>query len=160
MDWLTRHHAKVDCNTKEVIIESPGQERVVFQGERKMIHSCLISAMSAFKMIRKGCEAYLAHVVDTNTSPTKLENIPIVREFPDVFPDDLPGMPPDRDIEFTIETIPGTIPISIPPYLNGNRKAKIIKEAINRIIGKKVLSVQVFHHGERQYYLSKRRMEL
>ena len=39
-----------------------------------MIHSCLISAMSAFKMIRKGCEAYLAHVVDMNTSPTKLEN--------------------------------------------------------------------------------------
>ena len=64
MDWLTRHHAKVDCYTKEVIIESPGQERVIFQGERKMIHSCLISAMSAFKMIRKGCEAYLAHVVE------------------------------------------------------------------------------------------------
>ena len=98
MDWLTRHHAKVDSYTKEVIIESPGQERVVFQGERKMIYSCLISVMSAFKMIRKGCEAYLAHVVDTDTSPTKLETILIVREFPDVFLDEFPGMPPDRDI--------------------------------------------------------------
>ena len=86
--------------------------------------------MSAFKMIRKGCEAYLAHVVDTNTSPTKIENIPIVREFPDVFPDDFPGMPPDRDIEFTIDTIPGTIPIFIPPYRMAPVELKELKKQL------------------------------
>ena len=46
----------------------------------------------------------------------KLADIPVVCEYPDVFPDDLPGMPPDRDVEFTIELQPGTAPISRRPY--------------------------------------------
>ena len=86
MDWLSRHRARVDCYTKEVMIESPGQNRVVFYGDRQMVPSCLISVMSAFKMIRNGCEAYLAYIVDTNASMINLEDIPVVREFPDVFP--------------------------------------------------------------------------
>jgi hypothetical protein len=58
-----------------------------------------------------------------NTAPcsyaaiaTQLENIPMVCEYLDVFPDDLPGMPPDRDVEFVIELQPGTAPISKRPY--------------------------------------------
>ena len=46
----------------------------------------------------------------------KLEDIPVVCEYADVFPDDLPGLPPDRDIEFVIELQPGTAPISKQPY--------------------------------------------
>ena len=156
IDWLTRHHVKVDCYTKEVIIESPGQERVVFQGERKMIHSCLISAMSVFKMIRKGCEAYLAHVVDTNTSPTKLEDIPIVREFPDVFPDDLPGMPPDRDIEFTIDTIPGTTPISIPPYRMAPVELKELKKQLIELLEKGFIRPSVSPWGAPVLFVKKK----
>jgi hypothetical protein len=49
-------------------------------------------------------------------SKVKLEDIPVVCEYPDVFPDDLPGMPLDRDIEFIIELQPGTAPISKRPY--------------------------------------------
>ena len=156
MDWLTRHHAKVDCYTKEVIIESPGQERVVFQGKSKMIHSCLISAISAFKMIRKGCEAYLAHVVDTNTNPTKLEDIPIVREFPDVFPDDLPGMPPDRDIEFNIDTIPGTTPISIPPYRMAPVELKELKKQLIELLEKGFIRPSVSPWGAPVLFVKKK----
>jgi hypothetical protein len=50
------------------------------------------------------------------TTGIKLKDTPIVCEYPDVFPDDLPGMPPDRDIEFIIELQPGTAPISKRPY--------------------------------------------
>ena len=97
MDWLFRNRARVDCYTKEVVIESHDQNRVVFYGDRQMVPSCLISAMSAFTMTRNGCEAYLARVVDTNASMINLEDIPVVREFPDVFPEDLPEIPHDRD---------------------------------------------------------------
>ena len=45
----------------------------------------------------------------------KLEDIPVVKEFSDVFPDDIPGLPPDRDVEFTIDLVPGTTPISMAP---------------------------------------------
>ena len=46
----------------------------------------------------------------------RIEDVPVVCEFPDVFPDDLPGLPPDRDVEFKIELVPGTAPISRRPY--------------------------------------------
>ena len=55
-------------------------------------------------------------MVDRRQEGTQLEDIPIVKEFPDVFLDDILGLPPDRAIEFVIELIPGTEPISISPY--------------------------------------------
>ena len=52
----------------------------------------------------------------SNESDLKLEDIPIVREYPDVFPEDLPGLPPEREVEFTIDLVPGTGPMSKAPY--------------------------------------------
>ena len=77
-----------------------------------MIPSCLISAVAARKLLNKGCQAYLAHVVDARKGDVRIEDIPVVNEFPDVFPDELPRLPPVREIDFTIELLPGTTPIS------------------------------------------------
>ncbi|KAL0290311.1 UNVERIFIED_CONTAM: Retrovirus-related Pol polyprotein from transposon.6 [Sesamum angustifolium] len=63
-----------------------------------------------------GCEAYLAHVIDVEMVSPTLEEIPVVRNFPEVFPDDLPGLPPHREVDFTIETLLGVALISILPY--------------------------------------------
>ena len=46
----------------------------------------------------------------------RLEDVPVVRDFLDVFPDDLPGLPPEREIDFPIDLVPGTTPISLPHY--------------------------------------------
>ena len=62
--------------------------------------------MQAKRLLRQGCEAYLAHVVDTKKEIPILDEIPIVREFPDIFPEELPGLPPDREVEFSIDLIP------------------------------------------------------
>ena len=72
--------------------------------------------MTASKMLRKGCQGYLAFVVDMRQEGTRLEDTPIVKEFPDVFLDDISGLPPDIEVEFTIDLIPRTEPISIPLY--------------------------------------------
>ncbi|CAL2229315.1 unnamed protein product [Prunus armeniaca] len=116
MDWLARHHASVDCFRKEVVFCSPGRLEVTFYGERRVLPSCLISAMTAKRLLRKGCPGYLAHVIDTRDKGLRLEDVPVVQEFPDVFPENLPGLPPHREIEFTIELIPRTSPISQTPY--------------------------------------------
>ena len=55
-------------------------------------------------------------MVDSSQPNLSIDNIPVVRDFPDVFPEELPGVVPDRDIEFTIELVPGANPISIAPY--------------------------------------------
>ncbi|XP_077223055.1 uncharacterized protein LOC143856674 [Tasmannia lanceolata] len=60
----------------------------------------------------QGCEAFLASVVDVNHSDVKIEDISLVRDFVDVFREDLPGLPPDRDVECTVDLAPGTTPIS------------------------------------------------
>ncbi|KAL0395225.1 UNVERIFIED_CONTAM: hypothetical protein Slati_4488700 [Sesamum latifolium] len=107
MDWLASNHAVVDCQTKEMAVEINGQMKTVIVGERKVIPNCLISAVTAFNLIKEGCQAYLASVHDTTkVSPGVLE-VPVVREFPDVFPEELPGLPPHREVDFEIETIPG-----------------------------------------------------
>ncbi|CAL9018670.1 unnamed protein product, partial [Prunus brigantina] len=97
-------------------MDCPGRPEVTFCGERRLLPSCLISAMTAIRLLKKGCLGYLAHVIDTRDNGFKLEEMPVVQEFPDVFPEDLHGLPPHREIEFTIELVPGTNPISQAPY--------------------------------------------
>ena len=116
MDWLSRHRDTLDCYKKEVKFHRLGKLEVKFRGIRKELSSNMISAMAAQRMLRKGCQGYLAYVVETEKEGTLVEEIPVVREFPDVFPDDIAGLPPDREVEFTIDLIPRTEPISIPPY--------------------------------------------
>ena len=116
MDWLSRHKANLDCYKKEVRLVQPEEPSVIFWGIRREIAPSLINAMTAWKMLRKGCYGYLEFVVDRRQEGTRLEDIPIVKEFLDVFPDDISGLPPDRAIEFVIELVLGIEPISIPPY--------------------------------------------
>ncbi|KAL0368014.1 UNVERIFIED_CONTAM: hypothetical protein Scaly_1020300 [Sesamum calycinum] len=107
MDWLSCNHALVDCQTKEVTVEVNGQMKTVIVGERKVIPNCLISAVTAFNLIKEGCEAYLASVHDAAKISPGVSDVPVVREFPDVFPEELPGLPPHREVDFEIDTIPG-----------------------------------------------------
>ena len=65
-----------------------------------------------------------------------MEDIPIVKEFPNVFPDDISGLPPDRAIEFVIELIPGTKPISIPPYIMAPAELKELKAQLKELLNK------------------------
>jgi hypothetical protein len=94
MNWMTQHHVSLDISSRTVEIDSPEHEpTILYLPQREYINSCTYAATGIM-----------------------LKDIPIVCEYPDVFPDDLPGMPPDRDIEFIIELQPGTAPISKRPY--------------------------------------------
>jgi hypothetical protein len=94
MDWMTRHRVSLDIFSRAVEIDSPDHETtILYLPQQECNNSC----------------AYAVEGI-------KLKDIPIVCEYPDVFPDDLPGMPLDRDIEFIIELQPGTAPISKRSY--------------------------------------------
>ncbi|KAI5335023.1 hypothetical protein L3X38_025156 [Prunus dulcis] len=136
MDWLAKHRASVDCFRKEVVFSSPGRREVAFYGEHKVLPSCLISAMTAKRLLRKECSGYIAHVIDTRDNGLRLEDIPVVQEFPDVFPEDLPGLPPHREIEFVIELAPGTNPISQAPYRMAPVKLRELKTQLQVLVDK------------------------
>ncbi|XP_068332928.1 uncharacterized protein [Pyrus communis] len=93
---------------QSVTFHRPGLPVVTFVGEQSGVRHGVISALRAKKLLSKGCQGYLAHVVLDEAAPGRVEDVRVVRHFPDVFPEDLPGLPPDRDMEFTIELLPGT----------------------------------------------------
>ena len=136
MNWLSKHRATLDCYKKEVRLVHLEEPGVIFRGIKKEIAPSLINAMTAWKMLRKGCQGYLEFVVDRRQEGTRLEDIPIVKEFPNVFPYDISSLPPDRAIEFVIELIPRTEPISIPPYRMAPAELKELKAHLEELLSK------------------------
>ena len=92
--------------------------------------------MEANVLLRKGCQGYLAYVIDTEKNEVKLDDILIVREFLDTFPEELPGLPPDREIEFSIDLAPSTAPIYIAPYRMTPTKLRELKEQLQDLMQK------------------------
>ena len=103
MDWLSRHHVIVDCYRKDVRFCRPRETEVVFYGLQKILPTSTMTAMRASKILRKSYQGYLSHAIEVRNSGSQLEDIPIVREFLDVFPKDLLCLPPNREIDFQIE---------------------------------------------------------
>ena len=99
----------------------------------------LISAITARKMLRRGCQGYLAVVRDTKANKGVVENVPLVCEFLDVFPEELPGLPPKRDIEFCIDIVPGIDSISMPPYRMAPVELKELKEQLQELLDKGII---------------------
>nr|GEU54020.1 hypothetical protein [Tanacetum cinerariifolium] len=127
MDWLTEHHATIDCRSYRVIFGDIHAPEFIYHGSLLVKSMQIISALQARTLVSYGCEGFLATIHDTTSDVPSIHDQPIVSEFPDVFPDELPGIPPVREVEFSIELIPGAEPISKAPY----RMAPIeLKESI------------------------------
>nr|GEW59737.1 putative reverse transcriptase domain-containing protein [Tanacetum cinerariifolium] len=121
MDWLAKYHALIVCDEKVVRIPY-GNEVLIIRGDNCDGGSKLniISCTKTQKYIQKGCQVYLAQVTSKKAKDKleekRLEDVPIVREFPEVFPEDLPGLPPARQVEFQIDLVPGVSPVARAPY--------------------------------------------
>ncbi|XP_075486417.1 uncharacterized protein LOC142526027 [Primulina tabacum] len=107
MDWLAKNNAMVDCKGKKVKLITPNQEEFVYQGQPKERKS-LLSSSQAWRAMKSGEDIYLAMVSEVREEvEMKLEDILIVREFPDVFPEELSGTVPNREVEFEINLLKG-----------------------------------------------------
>ncbi|GKD45506.1 putative reverse transcriptase domain-containing protein [Tanacetum coccineum] len=119
MDWLSKYQDVIVCADK--IVHIPwGRETMIFHGngsnrehENRLK---IISCMKTQKYILKRCQVFLAHVTtkeaEDNSEKKRLDNVPIVRDFPKVFLEDLSGLPPTRQVEFQIDLIPGAAPVA------------------------------------------------
>ena len=159
MDWLSHHKATLDYYKKEVKLHRPGKLEVKFKGIRIELSSSMISAMAAYKMLRKGCQGcqgYLAYVVETGNERTLVEEIPVVREFPDVFSYDIVRLPPDREVEFTIDLIPGTEPTSIPPYRMAPEELRKLKAQLEELLSKGFIRPSISPWGAPVLFMKKK----
>ena len=141
---------------KRVTLRTPNEEEVTFIGERSNHLSNVISAATARTMVRKGCEAYLAYVIDTVKARPSVSDIPTVSDFPDVFPEELPGLPPHREIEFAIDVVPGATPASITPYRMAPLELKELKLQLQELLEKGFIRPSVSPWGAPVLFVKKK----
>ena len=106
MDWLSSNHVLLNCFDKIVVFDGPGVSKDMM----------FISANQVVTSLKGDAQVYM--ILSNLEIKTKVSmcDLPIVREFPEVFHEDIFGLPPEREIEFSIDLVPGAGPISIAPY--------------------------------------------
>ncbi|GKE90157.1 hypothetical protein Tco_1567632 [Tanacetum coccineum] len=109
MDWLTKYHGVIICDEK-------------------------------IEYLSKGCDVFLAHITTKEakdkSEEKRLEDVPIVRDFPEVFPEDLPGIPPARQVEFQIDLVPGAAPVARAPYRLAPSEMRELEEQLQELSDK------------------------
>nr|AAS07216.1 putative retrotransposon gag protein [Oryza sativa Japonica Group] len=114
MDWLAKHKGQIDCAEKSITLQGPGGKQVRFTSNTPTASRSILTCLQV----------------------TSLESVPIVCEYPDVFPEELTSMPPDREIVFAIELAPGTAPIAKRPYRMAANELAEVKRQIEELEGK------------------------
>nr|GEU51360.1 reverse transcriptase domain-containing protein [Tanacetum cinerariifolium] len=115
MDWLSKYHARIICDEKFIHIPI-NSETLIIQGDRSKNQIILISCIKTKRYISRGYQVFIAQVIEKKSEEKRLEDIPLVRDFLEVFPEDLPGIPSICQVEFQIDLILGAEPVSRAPY--------------------------------------------
>ena len=89
MDWLARYHAQLNCKAKTVELCIPGETTLKLNVRGRLASSVLISGIPTRKMLSKGGQGYLAFLINTPSDKVRLEDVPVVRDYPDIFPEKL-----------------------------------------------------------------------
>ena len=127
MDWLASYHASVHFFEKEVLFRPLAELEFLFKASCLPFMPRVILCIEANHFLRKGCQGFLASGVDLQSKELEIGDIHIVQDFPDVFPDDLLRLPPNREVEFSIDLLPGTTLISKAPYRMAPKELKQLK---------------------------------
>ncbi|XP_070050959.1 uncharacterized protein [Nicotiana tomentosiformis] len=116
----------------------------------------VVSFMKAQQLLKKGCLGLLDIVNDTRKETISIENVLVVREFSDVFPEDLLGLPPVREIDFGIDLTPDTQPISILPYRMAPAKLRELKQKLQNLLDKGFIRPSVSPLGAPVLFVKKK----
>ncbi|GJZ08239.1 putative reverse transcriptase domain-containing protein [Tanacetum coccineum] len=143
MDWLAKYQAVIVCAEK--IVRIPWRNKtLIIHGDGSTQGSVtrlnIISCTKAQKYMEKGFPVFLAHIttkeIEDKSEKKRLEDVPIVQDFPEVFPEDLPGLPPTRQVEFQIDLVPGAAPVARAPYRLAPSEMKELSEQLKELSDK------------------------
>ncbi|GJS24707.1 putative reverse transcriptase domain-containing protein [Tanacetum coccineum] len=132
MDWLSKYHARIICDEKVIHIPIDG-ETLIIRGDRSKTRLSLISCIKTERYISRGYQVFIAQVMEKKSDEKRLEDIPVVREFSEVFPENLPGLPPVRQVEFQIDLIPGAAPVARAPYRLAPSKMQELSDQLQEL---------------------------
>jgi hypothetical protein len=134
MGWLSKVDVVIQCAKRSVLLTSPEGERFEF------VATLLSAADGAVNQLK----------------PDSIEDIRVVCKYPDIFPDDLPGMPPERDIEFIIDLLPGTAPIAKRPYRMSVGELEELKKQVKELLDKQFIRPSSSPYGASVIFMGKK----
>ncbi|GJZ93636.1 putative reverse transcriptase domain-containing protein, partial [Tanacetum coccineum] len=107
MDWLVKHDAWILKQRNKTLI---------VKGNKGVSRLKVISCIKARKYVERGCHLFLAHITEKKSKEKRMVDVPVICDFPKVFPEELPGLPPPRQVEFRIDVVPGAAPVTRALY--------------------------------------------
>nr|GEW96525.1 putative reverse transcriptase domain-containing protein [Tanacetum cinerariifolium] len=132
MDWLVERDALIVCGRKEVHVPYRNKTLVV-KSDSGVSRLKVISCIKVRKYIERGSQLFLAQVTESKPAKKQLQDVPVICNFPEVFPDDLPGLPPPRQVEFKIELIPSAAPVVRTPYRLAPSELKELSDQLKEL---------------------------
>ncbi|GKF44784.1 hypothetical protein Tco_0131336, partial [Tanacetum coccineum] len=115
MDWLVKNDAVIVCGEKVVRIPY-GNKTLIVEGDKGGSRLKIISCIKARKYVEQGCHLFLAHITKKKLKEKQMEDVPVIHDLIEVFLEELPGLPPSRQVEFGIDLVPGAAPVARVPY--------------------------------------------
>nr|GEX30431.1 putative reverse transcriptase domain-containing protein [Tanacetum cinerariifolium] len=146
----------IDCRSYRVIFGDIHAPEFIYHGFLPRKSMQIISALQARTLLSHGCEGFLATIHDTTSDVPSIHDQPIVSEFPDVFPDELPGIPPVHEVEFNIELIPGVEPILKAPYRMALIELKELKDQLQELLERGFIRPSVSPWGASVLFVKKK----
>nr|GEZ32700.1 hypothetical protein [Tanacetum cinerariifolium] len=132
MDWLSKNDAAILCGEKKVRIPLKNKALII-ESDKNQSRLKIISCIKARKYIENGCELFLAQVTGRVSKEKRVEGVPVIRNFPEVFSNDLHGLPPPRQVKFHIDLIPGATPVARAPYHLAPSELKELSEQLKEL---------------------------
>ncbi|GJY60697.1 putative reverse transcriptase domain-containing protein [Tanacetum coccineum] len=135
MDWLVKHDAVIVCGEKVVRIPY-GNKMLIVESAKGVSRLKVISCIKARKYVEQGCHLFLAHVTENKSKEKQLEDVPVIHNFPKVFPKEFPGLPPPRQVEFRIDLVPWAAPVARAPYRLAPSEMKELSVQLQELLEK------------------------
>ncbi|XP_021992051.1 uncharacterized protein LOC110888857 [Helianthus annuus] len=135
MDLLSHNQACIACDKKLIEVKSPSGEMLTIHGDLHYSLPEKVSLLKASKCLKSGCVIYMEQVTIDEPKP-KIEDISVIYEYPDVFPEELPNLPLEGQAEFRIDILPGAAPFARAPYRLAPTKMKELKAQLDELLEK------------------------